>query len=407
VLAKRGGNQTNESLNEAESSYNDILKHPDTNVPNIGPEELHRRLRMVIRNKNATPLLIWGAPGIAKTAIITQVLQLMGNGQGQVIDFQLSNMSRDDWSLPDYAEDQFGQRRAVDLPKMTLPLYRKTNDAEKNAKGNDIANQGEGGILFFDELSRAEKGVQAVLLKLVNERHLGDWYLGDKWVIVSASNRQDDDPLATYNMSTALASRFSQVNFIPSFESWRQWASGTQKHVSVNANKGDVKDAVLNVGQWKKMIGKMRIDPRILDFIEFNMDFFYTLKPESTIFASPRTWEAATKNINDAIDDETETGQRLSYNELLKIIASDVGVDIATEFMTFMRLLQSFTQNDIREVLSNPEKAKLPTKAGKGYEQSESNALISIICSYTRNKPITPKEWENYNIYLARLDNPS
>jgi hypothetical protein len=46
-------------------------------------------------------------------------------------------------------------------------------------------------------------------------------------------------------------------------------------------------------------------------------------------------------------------------------------------------------------------------KDGKGYDQAESNALISIVCSYTKDKPITPLEWENYNTYLVRLDNGS
>ena len=77
-----------------------------------------------------------------------------------------------------------------------------------------------------------------------------------------------------------------------------------------------------------------------------------------------------------------------------------------------MRLLQTFTQADIKQVLSDPMKAKLPAKAGKskdgkGYDQAESNALISIVCSYTKDKPITPQEWENYNTYLVRLDNGS
>ncbi|MFA5154026.1 MAG: AAA family ATPase [Clostridia bacterium] len=398
VLAKRGG--VNEgALNEMVVK----LEHPDPNIPNIKAPELMRRLRMVIRNRQAKPLLIWGAPGIAKTAIVKEVLQIMGDGNGQVIDLQLSTMMRDDWFLPGFVEDEMGFKRSADIPKTWLPVYKKTANAEMNAKGNDLANQGGGGIIFLDELSRADKGVQATLLKFVDERHVGEWYLGDKWTIVSASNRQDDDPTATYNMSTALASRFSQVNFIADFKAWRQWATGS---------KPEAKESLLRVGEWKKMIAKTKIDSRILDFIEFSPDFFYTLENESTIFASPRTWEAATKNIVDAIDDETETNDRLSYDELKNIIAGDVGMNVATEFMTFMRLLQTFTQEDIKQVLNDPMKAKLPAKVGKskdakGYDQAESNALISIVCSYTKDKPITPKEWENYNTYLVRLDNGS
>jgi hypothetical protein len=373
--------------------------HPDTEMPNVTEPELMRRIRMAIRaGKSGVPLLIWGTPGVAKTAIVEKVLRTIGHN-GTVIPLQLSTMNRDDWFLPRVVTDEFGFERAEDMPKTWLPVYKKTGIPDKDAKGNDYANRGNGGILFLDELSRANKAVTATLLTLVNERHMGEWYLGDKWVIISASNRQDDDPSQPFSASTALSNRFSQINFVSEFKHWKQWA--THQKIQDPAN------ASLRIGQWKKMIGDFEVDPRILDFIEFNIDKGYALDNESAVWPSWRTWTNTSKNINAAIDDETDSKEPISFNELTKIIASDVGSKAATEFMTFMRLLQTFTQEDIKKVLDDPLKAKMPAKAGKGYEQSESNALISVVCSYTKDKPITPKQWENYNTYLVRLDNGS
>jgi len=374
-------------------------QHPDPEVPNLDEPEMMRRIRMALRNRShSTPLLIWGTPGVAKTAIVTGVLKALGDN-GTVITLPLATMRRDDWFLPRFVVDEMGFERAEDVPKTWLPVYKKTGDPVKDAKGNDYANRGNGGVLFLDELSRSDKGVTATLLTLVNERHVGEWYLGDKWAIISASNRQDDDPTQPFSASSALCNRFSQINFIAEFKYWKQWATGQKVQ---NLDK-----ARLRPGQWKKIVTDFEVDPRILNFLEFNKDYAYALDNEATIWASFRTWTNTSKNINAAIEDEMDTNEPLSYDELLKIVASDVGMKAATEFMTFMKLLQKFTTEDIKEVLTDPKKAKMPGAAGKGFDISEANALLSVVCSYTKEHPITPKEWANYNKYLVKLDNGS
>jgi hypothetical protein len=237
---------------------------------------------------------------------------------------------------------------------------------------------GEGGILFLDELSRASGSVQNTCLKLIDERIIGDAVLGSKWTIVSASNRAGDDPEGVQNFSTALGNRFSQVNYIPDFAGWKEWAQN-------------------------------KVDQRILDFLEFNQEYFYTLDddPEKSIFASPRSWEAASKNIALLMQDAADEGYKPSIQDITNVVGSDVGMDIATEFQTFLRLLESFKKEDIKEVLAHPEKARMPKKAGSGYDQSEANALLSLVCTSTRGRDITPEEFDNFVTYLIRLDNGS
>lgn len=378
IMSKRGGedsgnktNKTNENLNEARIT----LDHPDKNVLNVDKKDLYRRIRMAIKNPTSKPLMIWGAPGIGKTAIVKAVLS--ANLKGRLIDVQTSKMAPDDWSLPaTYVVAE--EIKARDIPKAWLPVFIKSNDPEENKRRNEICNAGAGGILFLDELSRASGSVQNTCLKLIDERIIGDAQLGDKWAIVSASNRAGDDPEGVQNFSTALGNRFSQVNYIPDFKGWKEWAID-------------------------------KVDPRILDFLEFNQEYFYTLDddPEKSIFASPRSWEAASKNIAALMQDAKDEGYRPTIKDITGVVGSDVGVDIATEFATFLKLLETFKKEDIQEVLTNPGKARMPKKAGSGYDQSEANALISLVCTATRGRDLTPKEFENYVEYLIRLDNAS
>jgi len=332
---------------------------------------------MVLDNPTGRALMVWGAPGIGKTGIVNDVIMSMGNRR--LVDIQTSMMLPDDWALPHIIKTgpELKDIQAVDVTKDWLPTYIPTGNPEEDKKKDEIANMGDGGILFFDELSRASSPVQNTCLKLINERRIGQSVLGSKWAIISASNRDVDDPDSDQNFSLALGNRFAQINFVPDFESYKEWGMG-------------------------------KVDPRILDFLEFNQEFFYTLDNEGgSLFASPRSWKGASDAIKDLTAHAEKRGYKLKVNDYYSVISSEVGQKVATEFMTFMKLLETFTKEDIREVLTNPEKARMPKKAGSGYDQSEAKAVISVVCSETRNRQLTPDEFNNYIKYLIRLDNAS
>jgi hypothetical protein len=352
------------------------LEHPDKNIPNVNRDELYMEIEMAMHNPEEKALMVWGAPGIGKTQIVKAVLR--ANTGGRLIDVQTSKMAPDDWNLPAIWKNEVGALEARDLPKSWLPVYKPTGDPEMDKKLDEIANQGEGGILFLDELSRASGSVQNTCLKLVDERTTGDAILGSKWTIIAASNRAGDDPDSVMNFSTALGNRFEQVNYIPEFKNWKEW-------------------------------GIDKIDPRILDFLEFNQEYFYTLEddPEKSIFASPRSWEGASKAIAKLMNYAKVKNMRVTIPMLTKAIGKNVGMDIATELSTFLRLLESFKKEDIEKILKNPDKAPLPKKAGSGYDQSEANALLSLVISSTRGRELDPQEFSNFAKYLIRLDNPS
>ena len=370
ILAKRPADSTNESLNEEKIP----LEHPDPGVPNINKQELYDEIEMAIDDPTGDPLMIWGAPGIGKTQIVQAVLK--ANSKGRLIDIQTAKMAPDDWALPAIYKSPEGEMAAVELPKSWLPVYKPTGDPEKDKKLNEVANQGAGGVIFLDELSRASESVQGSCLKLVNERIIGDAKLGDKWTIISASNREMDDPDTLPSFSSALANRFSQVNFIPDFKGWKEWGAG-------------------------------KIDQRILDFLDFNQKFFYTLDDESAIFGSPRSWHMASNAIARVNKLAEKRGTKATPNQIALAVKKNVGTDIATELVTFFRLLESIKKEDIRKILEDPMKAPLPKKAGSSFDQSEANALLSVVISSTMGKELPPKQFENFTTYLVRLDMPS
>ena len=399
IYEKRGGrddspHKLEESLNEGSPVP---LNHPNDKIRNVNKDELFAEIRMAIKNPTGTPLIIWGAPGIGKTQIVSAVLKSRGNGR--LIDVQTAKMAPDDWALPVIVRQELDAKgvkalgdpasfkikdtgynvKAIDLPKSWLPVYVPTGDPEEDKRLDDLANLGEGGILFLDELSRARASVQNTCLKLIDQRIIGDSVLGSKWTIISAANRFIDDMAGDQVWSTALGNRFAQINYVPTFEGWKEWASG-------------------------------KVDPRILDFLEFNKQYFYTLEQgegseEAQIFASPRTWAKASEAIANLSKDAEEEGYRVTSKLIQNAVHNLVGGDIAIAFGVFLRLSETFTKEDIKMVLTKPDKAPLPKKKGSSFDPAEASALLAIICSSTRGRDLTSKEFENFIEYIIRLDN--
>jgi hypothetical protein len=375
AIAKRGP----DTIKESKEIYEAViaLEHPDKNVPNVDKKSLSRWIRMSIDNPKERPLMIWGAPGIGKTQIVKAVLKSM-EGKRRLIDVQTSKMAPDDWALPAIYKTDTGDMKAVDLPKSWLPVYRPSGDPEEDQKLDEAANQGDGGVIFFDELSRAAPSVQNTCLKIMDEKIIGDAVLGSKWSIIAASNRTEDDPDSDISFGKALGNRFTQINYVPDFQSWKEWAID-------------------------------KIDPRLLDFLEFNQEYFYNMDddPEQSIFASPRSWDEASVKLGMLMQDAEKYNEPITNKDITEVIGANVGMDIATEFNTFLRVLDSFKKEDIRKVFTDPDKAPLPKKAGTGYDQSQANAITALVISSTRGKDLDPKEFTNFCKYLVKLDNAS
>lgn len=223
---------------DAEAKYNVIVD--DTKLKNI--------IKQYITNPKLPRLLIWGAPGIGKTAILNNLLnEMQGDLPGyQLIVKTLSNETPDNFTLPKYAAEvddtdfadlakelkrepsalakllrKVGIDKAVDIPKTWLPVYKPTGDKEVDTVLNEKCGKG---LLFIDELSRATPQVLNVMLPLINEGTFNGYVLGSGWTIVTASNRMEDEFAGQTELGNALSNRFAQVYFEPTVHSWRKWA---------------------------------------------------------------------------------------------------------------------------------------------------------------------------------------
>ena len=79
--------------------------------------------------------MIWGAPGIGKTAILMNVLEEMRRDfpNYRLIVKTLSNETPDNFTLPKYIDVE-GQEFATDVPKTWLPVYKPSGDPIEDKK---------------------------------------------------------------------------------------------------------------------------------------------------------------------------------------------------------------------------------------------------------------------------------
>ncbi|MFI6004892.1 AAA family ATPase [Streptomyces sp. NPDC051366] len=139
------------------------------------------------------PVLLWGEPGIGKTAALTQLAASLDLPLTTVI---ASVHEPSDFSgLPIIGDDPAEQGVPMAPPDWAVRLVRAGR-----------------GLLFLDELSTAPPAVQAALLRLVLERRIGALQLPPGVRIVAAANPRSS-AADGWELSPPLANRFVHLQW--------------------------------------------------------------------------------------------------------------------------------------------------------------------------------------------------
>ena len=153
------------------------------------------------------PVLLWGEPGIGKTAALTQLAEALDLPLTTVI---ASVHEPSDFSgLPVLGDDPATHGVPMAPPDWAVRLV-----------------QAGRGLLFLDELSTAPPAVQAALLRLVLERRIGALQLPSGVRIVAAAN-PPSSAADGWELSPPLANRFVHLHWTHDHEVVVRGLSGT------------------------------------------------------------------------------------------------------------------------------------------------------------------------------------
>jgi len=269
-------------------------------------EALHHLVRI------RQPVFLWGPPGVGKSRLVADVARRQGRKLYDLravlldpVDLRglprISDEGITSWCVPEF-----------------LPHPQDTEE----------------GILFLDELNAAPPLVQAACYQLILDRRVGQYRLPDGWAVVAAGNRESDRAV-TYRMPSALANRMVHLDVECHIDDWLDWARDN--------------------GIREEIQAFLRFRPRLL----------HDFDPRSSdrAFASPRSWEFASRILDAAPDGPLEE----------ELLAGTIGQAAAAELSGFLREWRHLPS--VESVLSDPEEAPVPADPASLYALCEALAL--------------------------------
>ena len=330
-----------DSMKEAKIS----LEWPglEGDVDDINVEDFKEAVRMLYWDKTelgaegrAKPLFIFGAPGIGKTQIVGGVAKELGC---EVIKLDLQFYNPEDFlGIP--------STHSIEDPKIEGGVvksfgkgFTRANPPRKLPPDN--GPNGKGGIIFMDELNRANKIVLNAIMQFVQEGRVDEYQLPDKWVIVAAGNRPEEAEVTEFDF--ALADRFTIMNFVPVIEDWAGWARTSEK-----------------------------ILPELVSFLMYNKDLFHNMDSEkrSLNFPTPRSWTDAALNLYVLLKykfrgDPSKSWKDLDRKELLKTFTRQVGGPAAGKFVAYLDILKNINEKELIDAVKSPETGRIIPEAKK------------------------------------------
>lgn len=184
------------------------------------------------------PVLLWGAPGVGKTARIAQMADKLGYHFVTVL--ASIREASDFLGIPipggkktfEVYDPNTKQKVRKSINTLTFSPPDWALELQANAGNDPFAPpnvpEGKRALLFLDEFSTALPDVQNALLRVVQERVVGDLQLPANVAIVAAANPPWMTPSGEGMLSPPTANRFVHLNWTPPTpKQWAQWFSGS------------------------------------------------------------------------------------------------------------------------------------------------------------------------------------
>lgn len=227
------------------------------------------------------PLLLWGSPGIGKTARIRSAGKSAFLSVKSVI---ASTRAPEDFSgvpVPLMNVEEGQSRVAIEC---ILPAIR------------ELCVTGRG-VLFLDEISCVVPAVQASMLSLVHDRVVGDLALPPAVRIIAAAN-PPSEAAGGWELEPPMANRFAHLIVPdPSAREWTNWLLG---NVEDDVPEIEVMEERV-IQNWAESWGRVRS----------HLAGFFSAFPDGLLFKlpsavdknrgkawpSPRTWEMAGRAV--------------------------------------------------------------------------------------------------------------
>jgi len=271
---------------------------------------------MICRDAYVTPF-IWGHRGLGKSSLVQQVAAEQSWG---FIDLRCSQLEASDVrGLPDRVNGRTHYLPPADMPVGDLTLEQIEAELGKMPDPGDLEAERQyylklqslqprfqRGILFIDEVNRAQDDVLQAIFQLVLDRRVGMYVLPPGWCVVAAGNYMEGYMVTGFN-DPAFLNRFSHLILSGGETTLEEWVN----YMSV-AHGPTATDVIEFASQNTK-----HLDGDVAGELGFSIQ------------PSRRSWEMVVR-----VDKACEAG---GYNETarIEVLAGLVGRELAQAFTRY------------------------------------------------------------------------
>jgi len=252
------------------------------------------------------PVLLWGAPGTGKTATINAC----GDAWGMHVE-SIVGSNREPSDFMGFPVE------STDVDGTSITAYSTLSWAKRLAAADRA-------LLFLDELTTCSPSVQKVMLRILQERIVGEMTLPNTVSIVAAAN-PPNVAVDGWDLAAPVANRIMHLDWYFDSDAWLEGLVSDFRHTAM-----PVLDAMLNDGSDREML---RARSLIAGFLSARPDLRNPGVPTDPTLAgrgwpSPRSWTNAAAVLGHLSADDTEA--------MLLAVSGCVGEAAANEFVAWV-----------------------------------------------------------------------
>ncbi|WP_043636698.1 AAA family ATPase [Nonomuraea candida] len=305
------------------------------------------------------PVLLWGEPGIGKSAALRE----LAAGLRVPLETVIASVHEpsDFAGLPVIGDDPAATGVPMAPPDWAVRL----------------ATAGRG-VVFFDELSSAPPAVQAALLRVVLERRVGSLPLPEPVRVVAAAN-PPSSAADGWHLSPPLANRFVHLQWTHDPRTVARGMAGTWPAVPL---------PVIDPARVPGAVARAR--GAISGFLTARPGLAHHLPADAEsrgrAWPSPRTWEMALRLL--AAGYAAGSGHKAVAAAVIGAVGDGAGLEL-------LAYLEQLDLPDPDHVLANPDAFALPERGDR--QLAFLTAVVSAVQS-----DLTRKRWEADWAVLAK-----
>jgi hypothetical protein len=236
-------------------------------------------------------IMLHGPPGIGKSAWVLNNKEILGEDIEQI---GLATRQPEDISGIPYPNKE---EKTTEF--LVLDWFKRFSKAGPN--GPDPK-----GCVFFDEYDKGDESKQVAVMRILSERTLEGWELGDNVRIILAANREEDNAGSYHDMPRVVRNRLVHFEIAPSYTYWKK--------------------------KYAEEVG--HIHPLVTLFLDRHPDLFcaYNTNTNEWGFPTARSWTA----VSDILHAQ-DAG--LSDGLAFKAIVGAIGGGAAAQFEEFRKYM--------------------------------------------------------------------